>query len=249
MKTRTIFISLLLVSLLIMSCNLLGNLGIKVISPSNVTISENRDVSGFKAIDFRTLGKVNILPGDVESLNVSGPDNLVPEIITEVSNETLIIRTKENININPLSGENPLTFTIVVKELTGLDVSGLGDVQLETLSTPSFSINMSGAGKILSNQLTTDSLNIDLSGLGGVEINGEAVQTNIDVSGAGSVDAPDLKIQTANVNISGLGSVTVWVTDQLTGDISGGGSVSYYGNPQTNTSSTGLGQFKSLGDK
>lgn len=249
MKTRTIFIALLLVSLLIMSCNLLGNIGLKVITPSNVIISENRDVSGFKAIDFRTLGKVNILPGDVETLNISGPDNLVPEIITEVINETLIIRTKENMNINPLSGENPLTFTIVVKELTSLNSSGLGDIQLEALSTPSFAIDMSGAGRVLSNQLTTDSLSIDLSGVGGVEINGEAAQTTIDVSGAGSVNAPDLKTRTANIDISGLGSVTVWVTDQLNGNISGGGSVSYYGNPQTNTTANGIGNFKPLGEK
>lgn len=249
MKTRNIFIALLIVSMLIMSCNLLSNFGIKVINPSKVNISENRAVSGFKAIDFSTLGKVNILPGDVETLNISGPDNLVPEIITEVSNGTLIIRTKENLNITSLPSENPLTFTIVVKELTGLDVSGLGDIQLETMSTPSFAIDMSGAGKILVNQITTDSLSIDLSGVGGVEISGEAAETSIDVSGAGGVNAPDLKARTANISISGLGSVTVWVTDQLTGDISGGGSVSYYGNPQTNTSSTGLGKFNSLGEK
>jgi hypothetical protein len=235
--------------MLIMSCNLLSNLGSKVITPSNVTISENREVSGFTMIDFRTLGKVNILPGDVETLNISGPDNLVPEIITEVSNGTLIIRTKENLNINPLSGENPLTFTIVVIELTGIDVSGLGDVQLEALATPRFAIDMSGAGRVLTNQLTTDSLSIDLSGVGGVEISGEAAQATIEVSGAGGVNAPDLKTRAADVNISGLGSVTVWVTDQLTGDISGGGSVSYYGNPQTNTNSTGLGKFNSLGEK
>ena len=71
----------------------------------------------------------------------------------------------------------------------------------------------------------------------------------IDISGAGSVNAPDLKIQTANITISGLGGATLWVTDQLTGDISGAGSVSYYGTPQTNTNSSGLGKFKSLGSK
>jgi hypothetical protein len=249
MKTRTLLISLLLVSILLVSCSVLTNSGVKVISPSNVIISENRDVSGFNAINFSTVGKINVIQGNVESLNISGPDNLVPEISTTVSNGTLYIKNKENINVTTLSSENMLTFTIVVKELTSLNVSGLGDVQIETLSTPNMDITMSGAGKVLQNQITTDQLNVNLNGLGGIEISGQATKATITISGAGSVNAPDLKITTADVTISGLGGATVWVTDQLTGNISGAGSVSYYGNPQTNTKSTGLGNFKSLGSK
>jgi len=249
MKTRPIFISVVFLAILSVSCNLLTNTGTKLITPSNVIISENRDVSGFSAIEFSTFGKVNIMQGDKESLNISGPDNLVPEIIAEVRNGTLIIRNKENININPLGSDNPLTFTIVVKDLTSLAVSGAGDVQVETLSTPSMNIDMSGAGKVSQNQITTDNLKVTISGLGGIDIFGQATQTTIDISGAGGVNAPDLKTQTANITISGLGNVTIWVTDQLTGDISGGGSVSYYGDPQTSTTSTGLGTFKSLGSK
>jgi hypothetical protein len=142
-----------------------------------------------------------------------------------------------------------LTFTIVVKELTSLAISGAGDVQVETLSTPSMVLAMSGAGRVQMSQLTTDSLELNLSGAGGLEIKGAATEATINISGAGGVNAPDLKIQTANVVISGLGSVTLWVTDLLTGEISGAGSVSYYGTPQANTTSSGLGQFKSLGDK
>jgi len=227
----------------------LTNAGVKVITPSSVNISENRDVSGFSAIDFSTIGKINVLPGNTESVNISGPDNLVPEISTTVSNGTLIIKNKENITISSLSNQNPLVFTIVVKDLTALKLSGAGDVQIETLSTPSLDIIMSGAGKVTQNQITTDNLNVSISGLGGIDITGQATQATIDISGAGSVNAPDLKIQNANVTISGVGGATVWVTGQLTGNISGAGSVSYYSTPQTSTNSSGLGSFKSLGSK
>jgi len=249
MKTRTLCISLLLVAMLLVSCGVLSNAGIKVITPSNVNISENRDVSGFNAIEFSTIGKINLMQGDKESLNISGPDNLVPEISITVSNGTLIIKTKDNITVAPLSSENPLTFTIVVKDLTSLMVSGAGDIQMETLSTPSLDINMSGAGKVQQNQIKTNNLNITISGVGGVDITGQATQATIDISGAGGVRAPDLKIQNANITISGVGGATLWVTDQLTGNISGAGSVSYYGTPKINTTSTGLGNFKSLGSK
>ncbi len=249
MKTKILCISLLILSMLLASCSVLSNAGVKVITPSNVNMSENRDVSGFTAIDFSTLGKVNILQGDKESLNISGPDNLVPEITTTVSNGTLTIKTKENITVTSLPSSNPLVFTIVVVNLTDLNVSGLGDIQIETLSTPSMKIDMSGAGRILQNQITTDKLDVALSGLGGIDINGQATQATLEISGAGSINAPDLKIQTASITISGLGGATLWVTDQLTGEISGAGSVSYFGSPQTNTNSSGLGKFNSLGSK
>lgn len=249
MKTYTVIFMVILVAMLALGCNLSNVGNLNMITPSDVTISENREVSGFSAIDFRTFGKVNIMQGDTESLNISGPDNIVPRISTTVKNGTLVIETEGNLNIAPSGIQKPLVFTIVAKNLNALDVSGLGDVQIETLTTPNLTIDMSGAGKIVQNQITTDELVIDFSGLGGIDISGQATQATIDLSGAGNVNAPDLKIQNADVAISGLGGATLWVTEQLSGEISGGGSVSYYGNPQVNTSSTGLGSFKSLGAK
>ena len=249
MKTRSILIPIFILSILLMSCNFLTNVGVRMITPSDVNISENRAVSGFDAIEFSAYGKMNIMQGDVESLNISGPDNIVPEISTTVRNGTLVIETQDNLTLSRLNEDNPLTYTIVVKELTSLNISGLGEVQIEPLTTPSMDFDMSGAGSILQNQISTERLNINLSGLGGIEISGQATQATINISGAGSVDAPDLQIQTADIEVSGLGGATVWVTDELSGDISGAGGVSYYGNPQTSTQSSGLGDFKSLGNK
>ncbi len=249
MRTKMIFVCLLITAMLLTSCSVLSSAGVKVITPSSNIIGENRNVSGFTAIDFSTLGKVNIIQGNVESLNISGPDNLVSEISTSVSNGTLTIKNKENFTVSSLSSKDILTFTIVVKGLTSLTVSGLGDVQVDATNTPSLTLNMSGAGMVQLNQFTTDNLNVNLSGLGGLAATGSATQATIEISGAGSVTAPDLKIQNANITISGLGGATLWVTGQLTGGISGAGSVSYYGSPQTSTQSSGLGQFKSLGSK
>jgi Putative auto-transporter adhesin, head GIN domain len=249
MNTRTILIPVFIIALLLTSCNAIPFVGDRLITPSDVIISENRDVSGYHTIDFSTWGKVNIITGDVESLNISGPDNILPEINTTVRNGTLLIETKRGITINPLNNNNVLTYTIVVKELTSLKVSGAGEVQVETLSTPSMSIDMSGAGSITQNQITTENLEIKLSGVGGINITGQASQAKIDISGVGSVEAPDMEIGTAEVTLSGLGGTTLWVTDQLTGNISGAGTVSYYGSPELDTDSSGLGSFKALGNK
>ena len=98
-------------------------------------------------------------------------------------------------------------------------------------------------------QLTAENLTVSVSGLGDVDIAGEVLSAKIEIPGGGSIQAPDLKIGTADVNISGLGDATLWVTDRLTGNISGGGSVSYYGDPQVDTNVSGLGDFNPKGSK
>jgi hypothetical protein len=120
---------------------------------------------------------------------------------------------------------------------------------MDTLSTKDMAIVMSGAGDINLRALKADSLNVNISGVGPVETAGEATTAKVDISGAGGFQAPDLKIQTADINISGIGGAEVWVTDTLTGNISGAGSVKYYGDPKVNTTASGVGTFESMGSK
>jgi hypothetical protein len=254
MKTITLLLSLVLTAAILTGCSGLSGLiqsaedAVRV-TPSDKSITETRDVSGFNAINFSTFGKVILTQGDSESLTITGPDNLVPLIKTTVSNGLLTIETEKPIMITSFNREDIMTFNITVKDLTGLTVSGAGDVRMDALSTSSLDLVMSGAGNVVIDQLTADKLTANLSGVGNLEISGKVTQADIEISGAGGVEAGNLECQTATVEISGLGSVTIWVTDQLNGSISGGGSVSYYGDPQTSTSSSGIGTFKALGSK
>ncbi len=249
MKTRSIITALILLAVGLSSCSIVSVADTKVITLSEVISSENRPVSGFSKIEFSTLGKVNIIQGDAESCSLSAPDNLIPEIETSVRNGTLIIRSKENISITNMNSGNTPTFTIVVKALTSLTTSGLGDVQVDMLSTPNLAVEMSGAGHVQLNQLSAQALDLTLSGVGGIELTGEAQQAKINISGAGGVIAPDLRIQNADVTLSGVGGATLWVTGKLSGNISGVGNVNYYGSPQANVNTSSTGSIKSLGDK
>ncbi len=244
------FFLLFLAAVLLAGCSPfnIGGSG-KIVTPSNTIISEARPVSGFTAIDFRTFGQVTITQGDSESLTIKGSDNIVPLIKTSVSGGVLKIQMEENVDVTGVTKDNLLTFTITVKNLNDLTVSGAGKVEMNSLTTSKLALTMSGAGQILVGKLAAEQLNVTISGVGNVEIAGETARAFVNISGAGPVTAPDLKIQTADVTISGIGSATLWVTGELTGNISGGGNISYYGNPQTKTTATGIGSFKALGAK
>lgn len=250
MKKSISVIVLVVVSLLVIGCNFafLGR-DEELIEPSDVIVTEDRPVSGFTGIDMGSFGEVIITQGDTESLTIRGSDNIVPLVKTTVQNGVLVITMENDVNITGMNSDNVLTFTIAVKDLKDLTVSGASKVTMDTLATGDMSVDMSGAGNIKLGSLTADSLNVNISGVGNVEAAGEATIATIDISGAGSFQAPDLKVQTAEVNISGIGGVEIWVTDSLTGEISGGGSVKYYGNPSLDTTTTGVGKFESMGSK
>lgn len=248
MKPMLVFLSILLITMI--ACNLTEfNKDGKSITPSSNIITETREVSGFTGVDMRTIGTVTITQGESESLVIEGSDNLVPLVKTRVVGDVLIIEMDENLNVETLKKENVLIFTITVKDLTSLVVSGLGEVDMNTLTTDSLKLTMSGAGVISFTELSAKDVTINVSGVGNVIVSGTASHLNAEISGAGEINAADLECQTANVEISGLGTAVVWVTDELTGTISGGGSVRYYGDPQTHTTSTGVGRFESLGSK
>ena len=251
MKTKSMLFPLLFAALLAISCQgiTVVDLNKDTIKPSDVIITDERNVSDFTGIDMRTFGKLILSQGNSESLTIKGSDNIVPVIQTTVRDGILVIQAEEKINITSLDDDNLLTLTIGVKDLSSLTISGAADVEMDNLSTSILEVAMSGSGQFVLDDLNADSLNITLSGVGSVEVSGEVTKAWIDIPGAGSVNAGDLKVQSADVTISGLGGATLWVTDQLTGTISGGGSVSYYGDPVTNTETPGLGKFDSLGSK
>jgi hypothetical protein len=250
MKISMKVISLLAaVCLAASGCSSLPGIKGELITPSKEIISEARSVENFSGIEMSALGVILLSQRNAVSLTVSGSDNLVPLIRTTVRDGVLVIEPVEDFMVTSFSDENMLTYTIVVKDLDSLVISGLGDVKIGTLAAPTLTLTMSGGGKVRISQLTTGELDLVLSGAGSVELAGVADQTTIEISGAGKVDSPDLKVRAAQVSVPGLGSATLWVTDQLTGNISGAGSVSYYGDPFTELSATGLGGFKSLGSK
>ncbi len=270
MKTMRLLPIFFIVILLLAACDLQINpKSFRLIEPSDTLITEERQVSGFSGIEFSTFGEVILTQGESESLTIRGSDNIVPLVETSVVDGVLEIRMEDGINITGLDGKNMLTFTITVKDLTSLKISGAGKVSMDSLTTSNFEVKISGAGEVSLDNLTTsslavgmsgagkfelaglpaDSLDVSLSGLGNIRLAGEADQATIVISGAGPVEAYDLKVKTARITISGLGNAELWVTESLNGSISGAGSVSYYGNPLTTTSASGLGSFKSLGSK
>jgi hypothetical protein len=214
-------------------------------------VREDRPVSAFDAVSIEYPADVTISQGSNESLSIEAPSDILPQIRTEVRGSTL--------HISPPPGLIPLLrpqtglvrIEITVKDLSSVQFSSAGRVDLLDLQTDDLRVSISGAGSFDITNLTTRNLEIALSGAGSLSASGRSTISSVDVnlSGVGSYDGGELRSTTADVAISGAGSATVWVTDRLTAHVSGLGSVRYFGSPSVTKQVSGLGGVQSLGDK
>jgi hypothetical protein len=69
---------------------------------------------------------------------------------------------------------------------------------------------------------------------------------DVSISGSAAIDAFGLQSQNADVDAKDAGSLKLFVTDKLSGELSGSGNIIYKGNPKNvSTKITGSGTIQS----
>ena len=187
------------------SCSVGDMAGIK---GSGTSKTEQRSVTGFKRVDAGGALNVEIDANKDFSVSVEADDNLLQNIKTEVSGDTLKIYSDGKI-----SPSAKLNVKISMPSIEGLNLSGASD------------------GKITN--VRADSLELKASGASEVTISGETKKFEADASGASEIDAENLKVEDGKVEASGASSASVSVTNNLEADASGASSISYTGEPKS----------------
>ena len=193
-------LALLTVALLLAACS--------VTRGSGQLASESRPVTGFTKVELSGTGELTIEKTGTESLAISAEDNLLPLLTSEVSGDTLVLGTKRNTEIVTTK---PINYALTVKDLTGLTLSGSGNIRVSNLSTTRLTTKISGSGTITAS--------------------GTADDQDLDVSGSGRYQADQLASKTVSAGISGSGTASVLVSDALDVRISGSGTLTYTGDP------------------
>ena len=182
--------------------------------------TQSRQVSGFTSVELTGVGELSIDQTGTESLTVSAEDNLLPLLTSRVEGDTLILGKKPNTSIVT---SKPITYTLTMKDVTGLAVSGSG-----TINAP---------------KLTTAALRIEISGSGVITTAGNVDNQSLEISGSGRYLADGLTSKTTTAEISGSGTGNVVASNALDVKISGSGTLTYSGNPQVSQMVSGSGKL------
>jgi Putative auto-transporter adhesin, head GIN domain len=196
----------------------LGGSGIRGSGPVK---TQSRPIAEFSSISFKSEGRVTVQQTGKESLTISAEENLLPLLESRVTDRMLYLGTVNNTDIDPTK---PIEFVVEVKNLEGLNMTGVGSIEAKGVQ-----------GKRLV---------VSLTGVGDMTIAGSADVLDLTLSGVGSYRGEAFKTKQAIVRSSGVGSVVVNVSEQLDASVSGVGSVEYVGSPQVQKSGRGVGTVK-----
>lgn len=174
---------------------------------SGNVVTELREIDDFNQLEVSGAFNIEIEVGSNTSLSISAEDNLQKLIKTEVVNNRLIIE-----NSRSISPKRKIKIVISTPSLQEIESSGISNIYADGIDEQTFSLDLSGAGFI--------------------ELYGKVEQFNVELSGAGRMEAKELYARFVNIDASGASNAEVYVSERLLVDLSGVGTIEYYGDPE-----------------
>lgn len=131
----------------------------------------NRTTPEYDAVSFAGSFDYLLVSGTEGKVKIEGEENLLEYIITEVKNDILNIRTKNNISLQN-SKNKTIKITVPFEDINAVSLTGSGDVRTEnTISTTHFSTSITGSGDVLLD-VEASSVNANVTGSGDLILKG-----------------------------------------------------------------------------
>jgi len=188
-----------------------GVLGVQGEGP---VVTEPRDVAEFGYIEVGNGIGLSVTIGEPSSVEVRAQDNLLPLILTDVEDATLVITSNQGFTTS-----EGVEVAVVMSSLEGLTMSGGSAGQVDGLEALTLAISMSG-GSTLRASGTTDGLDLD-------------------VGGGSRAELEELQASTVAIDLSGGANVTIVASDSVSGTASGGASLTVLGGATLDVESSG----------
>jgi hypothetical protein len=223
MKNR---INILFIAIAAVSLSLLSSCHIGCMKGSGNSVTENRKIAGFSKIDISGGFNINIKQDSSNTVTVTGDDNLLKYIRTEVSGNKLRIYTRKN-----FCQDAPVAITVGFRQLE--EIKGAGAIELTSagrLNLQNLKLEFSGASKI-NLDLSAADVATSVKGATTIALAGQAASHNIKASGVAKVQAFDFIVGKYDIKTSGSGNCQINVLKSLKVNTSGVSTIEYRGNP------------------
>ena len=199
----------------------------------------NRTIKKFTSVELEIPCNVTIAISDEANCIVSAQSNINEVIEITNEGETLVIKSKKNIQAT-----KPIEIILSTTTLNELRVDGSGDIKvINPFKNDDVTVNVNGSGSIempvIANQLKTK-----INGSGEIKFSGKAEYHKIQINGSGTVKALNLTADKCKIRINGSGEVEQTAESNLDITIVGSGKVKYKGSPAIKSEVTGSGEVK-----
>ncbi len=223
--------------------------------------TENRKTGPFTSIDVSTGIKLFLSQGNTQSIKVEADDNIIGDLKTQVSGNTLRIYmdhhdsgTWNNVRVLKVYVTCPELNSLVTGSGSRTEVAGTwkakGGFDLEASSGSSITMALhasslkceSSSGSSVDVTVTADKLRLTSSSGSTIRIEGSGTLLNAEASSGSSIKSQNLKVEKCVAVASSASTVRVNVSKELDASATSVARVSYTGRPakiERNVSSLG----------
>lgn len=209
------------------------------------SVTNTRTTSNFNSVSLSLDADVEIFYDSVCKLEITGQQNILNLITTDVVNGVLEVELKRHAT---LGKHEQVTVKLHVPSLNSIAISGSGNITSNGVDCESLDARISGSGDINFNGSIANSLDAHISGSGSMNFNSNnaCLNAKYNISGSGNINAEWLKADYVEARISGSGDQKIYAEKQLDVKISGSGDVAYRGNASVSASISGSGKLRRL---
>lgn len=176
------------------------------IEGSDNRIEENRELPPFEQLRIEGSFEIHILCGPNRTFKITGDDNILPLIRSDVQDGQLHIFANRS-----YATREPLRIDLTVERLQAAHLSGANATVIAGLHGENFSLFAEGAGE------TT--------------LAGKLEQLQLELAGSATVAGDKLLAKSVDIMIQGVGDAKVHALRELSTTINGVGQVNYLGSP------------------
>lgn len=234
--------SLMLSSMMFSSCQKMDPLDCLKSTGKDITIE--RSVSEFNKIVLNDNVNLVLSQGDDYSISISGGENLLDKIKTDISSQTLDISNENSCNW-VRSFDREVTVYAQVKNLNGIDYRGSGDISCENqIRGDSLALNIwEGAGKVEMNVNMNRNYIYFHIGTADVYYSGYSHLSYISLSSFGPIYADEMKTVFSYIGNGGSNECYIYAVNTLEANITSIGNIYYKGNPSISLNDLGDGEL------
>jgi hypothetical protein len=204
------------------------------VSGNGVAREETREVADFTGVEVGSGLNAKVTVGP-KSVRISGDENLVALVRTEVDDGKLEVRLEKGSRVK---GTSKLRITISSPQVTSVGASGGAVVEAEASASSNFAAAASGGGEVDVRNVDAKALAVDASGGAVVKVKGRTDALAVEASGGSEVHAQELSVKTLAVDASGGCAVKANPSESIAAELSGGSTVHVDSSPARRAVST-----------
>lgn len=237
MRKITIFI--LLICLSAISCVFNDR---ERIRGNGILTTETLNYADFNSVKSYGFFDIYLETGNDFKVEMEGDENILPYIDIYVENNTLHIRSKRNVSLNP---EHDVKIYIDAPVFKLVSSSGSGDIKstAQVLASDEIKFQVNGSGDIEVN-VDAPTVVAEINGSGDAELRGNCRYFDGSIKDSGDIKAGNLKAEDVKIFIAGSGDAEVFASIALDVTIRGSGGVKYSGDPKITQSVIGSGEIR-----